>query len=63
MGHLISETPSAAVRHRSGIRTPVLEAGEETVLEFLAPSTDLFECFCSMHSVTMQGYFQIEPPR
>jgi hypothetical protein len=40
-----------------GIRTPVLQFGEEAVLEFRAPDTRMFEYFCSMHSVLMRGRF------
>jgi plastocyanin len=43
-----------------GIRTPVLEAGEEAVLEFRAPQAGVFDYFCSMHPVSMQGVFRID---
>ena len=40
-----------------GIRTPVLEVGEEAILEFRAPETGTFEYYCSMHSMSMRGFF------
>lgn len=46
-----------------GIRTPVLESGEQAVLEFVAPEAGSYEYFCSMHPVTMRGYLQVELPR
>ncbi len=42
-----------------GLRTPILEPGEEAVLEFRAPAGGALEYFCSMHPISMKGFFQI----
>ena len=45
-----------------GIRTPVLETGEEAVLEFVAPDFGVLEYFCSMHPVSMFGFLGVAAP-
>ena len=42
-----------------GLRTPVLEPGEEAVLEFRAPRTGSLEYLCSFHPISMRGFLSI----
>lgn len=42
-----------------GIRTGVLETGEEAVLEFRVPKRGNFEYLCSLHPVSMRGMFAV----
>lgn len=41
------------------LRTPVLEFGDEAVLQFRAPRTGFLEYLCSFHPVSMRGLFEI----
>ena len=38
-----------------GLRTPVLQPGQEAILEFIAQTEGLFEYFCSIHPISMRG--------
>lgn len=42
-----------------GLRTGVIEAGEEAVLEFTVPDNGTFEYVCSLHPVSMRGLFAV----
>jgi len=38
-----------------GLRTPVLQPGQEAIIEFLAQTEGTFEYFCSIHPISMRG--------
>lgn len=37
------------------LRTPVLQPGQEAVIEFLAQSEGTFKYYCSIHPISMRG--------
>ena len=38
-----------------GLSTPLLQAGEEAIIEFIAQTEGRFEYFCSIHPISMRG--------
>ena len=38
-----------------GLRTPVLQPGQEAIIEFIAQTEGTFEYFCSIHPISMRG--------
>lgn len=38
-----------------GLRTPVLQPGQEAIIEFLAQTEGSFVYFCSIHPISMRG--------
>ena len=62
---LVNEDPGMKhdlVIPEMGIRTPILRPGEEAVLEFRVPDSGTFAYFCSMHRLSMQGFFSVGNP-
>ncbi len=67
MIRLVFRNEDAGMKHdlaipELGIRTGVLEPGETAVLEFRAPEKDFFEYLCSLHPVSMRGFFAVAGP-
>ncbi len=38
-----------------GFRTPVLQPGQEAIIEFISQTEGAFEYFCSIHPISMRG--------
>ena len=42
-----------------GLRTGIIETGEEAVFEFTVPDDGTFQYLCSLHPVSMRGFFAV----
>jgi len=46
-----------------GLRTPVLQPGQEAIIEFVANTAGTFAYFCSIHPISMRGTLQVNSSR